>query len=432
MGNPLASVIIPTWNHLESDLKPCVKSILECTDMSRVEVVVVANGCKDGTEEWVRSLGSPFRLVSVPEPLGYTKAMNMGLAMARCEYVVPLNNDVTFLDDSWLDTLVRPFLLDQAGNVGIAGPTKHFWGHRPYVVFECVMFRRKLLYEIGFLDDVFSPGAGEDTDFCVRLSDAGYKVVQVPMDHPSTEIPFGFPIWHKGDATVHEFPGWEQSSRRNRQLLEDRYEKVISSKPRNALEMFSGPYEVANRSRRSMDGLVPTAQLQWEFSALVDVFREIRPSVTVEIGAGQGGSLWHWITNSRPGSTMVSVDLVTGNSESWRGWAKNARIDLHVLNGDSASMETFLKVRTAAVPAIDFLFLDGGCGYLSALADFSRYAPLVRCGGAIALHGILHDPKRPAAEAWRLWQEIRSAGYKVRELYSGADQEGDGIGIVYP
>ena len=47
------SIVIPTYNHLEDLLKPCIESIYKNTDMSQVELIVSANGCTDGTQEYV-------------------------------------------------------------------------------------------------------------------------------------------------------------------------------------------------------------------------------------------------------------------------------------------------------------------------------------------------------------------------------------------
>ena len=57
------SIIIPTFNHLEDCLKPCCESIIRNTTLSDdVEVVIVANGCTDGTKEYVQSLDKRFKI----------------------------------------------------------------------------------------------------------------------------------------------------------------------------------------------------------------------------------------------------------------------------------------------------------------------------------------------------------------------------------
>jgi hypothetical protein len=46
-SNPKISIVIPTYNHLEDALKPCIESIEKYTTMDEVEIIVVANGCSD-------------------------------------------------------------------------------------------------------------------------------------------------------------------------------------------------------------------------------------------------------------------------------------------------------------------------------------------------------------------------------------------------
>jgi len=50
------SIVIPTYNHCEDLLKPCLESIFKYTDMTDVELVISANGCKDGTSDYLKAL----------------------------------------------------------------------------------------------------------------------------------------------------------------------------------------------------------------------------------------------------------------------------------------------------------------------------------------------------------------------------------------
>lgn len=209
-NNVKYSIVIPTYNHCSDLLKPCLESIMQYTDMSTAEVVVVANGCVDGTREYVESLGEPFKLVWVDEAIGYTKATNLGIKASRGQYIVLLNNDTMLLPQSknqWLQLLEYPFIADQ--RCGITGPMKFSWDcggvNREAMAFWLVMVPRKLFMELGNLDEIFSPGMGEDGDFSIRVAEAGYRLVSVPHDYTFefTKGPTStsFPIWHKGNGT---------------------------------------------------------------------------------------------------------------------------------------------------------------------------------------------------------------------------------------
>ena len=70
--------------------------------------IVVANGCTDHTQAYMEGMGAPFKLIWSAEPLGYTKATNLGIQAAKGEFVVLLNNDTQLLaqeNNRWLDWL---------------------------------------------------------------------------------------------------------------------------------------------------------------------------------------------------------------------------------------------------------------------------------------------------------------------------------------
>lgn len=151
------SIIIGTLNHLEDCLKPCCEAIKKYTDLSNVEVIIVANGCTDGTREYVESLGESFKLLWFDKPLGYAKANNEGIKIATGEYIVLLNNDAFLLEqpvNQWLDMLEKPFKKDST--VGLTGPLK---GHsdpagRDFIIFFCVCISRKVLEDLVVYEEI--------------------------------------------------------------------------------------------------------------------------------------------------------------------------------------------------------------------------------------------------------------------------------------
>jgi GT2 family glycosyltransferase len=226
------SIIIPCLNHLEDATKPCIESVLKYTDLSDTKVIVVCNGCNDKTQDYVNSLGDSFVLLDYAKPLGYTKATNAGILNAindqHSEFVILLNNDTVILEqpfDKWQKMLLDPFADEK---VGITGPLKQFCPHakRDFLVFFCACLRAKMLKEIGILDEIFSPGAGEDTDLAVRAQDAGWKVLQVPDEKlgQGNGLMIGsFPIYHEGEKTVNDLPDWKEIFERNSKILEEKY-----------------------------------------------------------------------------------------------------------------------------------------------------------------------------------------------------------------
>ena len=231
------SIIIPTYNHCEDLLKPCIESIIKYTTLNKnIEIIVVANGCTDGTVDYLKSLDFEFfKSIIVPEKCGYTKAINKGIKQSTGDYVVLLNNDCVLLEqekDTWLNRLVKPFLTNS--RQGITGLS---WGHfdiqEPYnkfLIFFCVMISNKVLNSIGLLDESFNPGGCEDADYCFRVQQDGYDVTNIAeplgQDNDKKLIITDFPLYHKGEGTMHDaehYEEWQQIFSNNIQKLKDKY-----------------------------------------------------------------------------------------------------------------------------------------------------------------------------------------------------------------
>ena len=54
MKKPEYSIVVPVFNQLEST-KKCLASIVKMSANYDYELIVVANGCNDGTEAWLIS-----------------------------------------------------------------------------------------------------------------------------------------------------------------------------------------------------------------------------------------------------------------------------------------------------------------------------------------------------------------------------------------
>src|SRR5262245_8812410 len=107
-GQPaLASVIIPCFNQV-AFTRLCVPALFQHTRRAW-ELIVVDNGSTDGTADFLAGVraAAPIRveIITNPENRGFPAACNQGMAAARGDYVVLLNNDAV-VTDSWLDQLI--------------------------------------------------------------------------------------------------------------------------------------------------------------------------------------------------------------------------------------------------------------------------------------------------------------------------------------
>lgn len=210
------SIVIPTYNHCNDLLKPCIESIFKYTNMTDVELIISANGCTDNTKEYLKHLKERFTSIGFENhfkyawsdsALGYPKAINSGIKMSTTDKIILLNNDTILLDqekNNWLTLLENPFLLKK--KCGISGP---LISHSPeadrnFAIFFCVMVDRKVFDAIGLLNEEYGIGGGEDIEFCIEAENVGFEVVEcAPKFKTKENIYTGiFPMYHKGEVTV--------------------------------------------------------------------------------------------------------------------------------------------------------------------------------------------------------------------------------------
>jgi glycosyltransferase involved in cell wall biosynthesis len=234
------SVVIPTYNHCDDLLKPCVESIFGCSNLADIELIISANGCSDNTSQYLDelrykfnqlNLANNFKVAWSDAPLGYPKATNEGIKLATTDKIVLLNNDCILLQqkqNDWLNILNEPFEKDEKCGVSCVVKEYSRVMNCDFAIFFCVMIARKLFDEIGYLNEEFTPGSGEDMEFCILAQQKGYTIHQCYDTIPLDEKYFTgqFPIYHLGEGTVHDkelVPEWSSVFLRNKFKLAKKY-----------------------------------------------------------------------------------------------------------------------------------------------------------------------------------------------------------------
>ena len=199
--NPAVSVVIPTWKR-SGLLRHCLQSLRQQT-FADFGVVVVSNGAGASAEELAREFGCT--LIRLEENRGFAAAVNAGIAAARSEYVLLLNDDVE-LERGWLGHLVallheradlsfccgkilRPDgrTLDNAGDALAMGGSawRLGFGRTDAAEFDvprqllavsatAALFRRAALEKIGEFDEDFVSYL-EDMDWSLRALRGGLR-----------------------------------------------------------------------------------------------------------------------------------------------------------------------------------------------------------------------------------------------------------------
>lgn len=180
-STPKVSIIMPVFNNLEVT-RTAIEAVRQNT--KDYELIVLDNHSTDGTAKWLDEQ-SDLRVIHLSRNLGVPAAKNLGIALARGEYVCFLDND-TVAHAGWLDTLLEPFSDPTVGFVGADGylidKEKHsFLGNQfsfgqevEWCGHSIFVFPRKLIRETGLLLDR-DLWCIEDVDHCCAIRNLGYR-----------------------------------------------------------------------------------------------------------------------------------------------------------------------------------------------------------------------------------------------------------------
>ena len=193
--SPKVSVIIPCFNR-ERYIAQTVDSVLSQT-WQNLELIVVDDGCSDGSRAILESFGSRLEILQHPGRVnrGQSAAINLGLQHASGEYVAVLDSDDLFaphkIERQVQFLMANPYLglvyanghyIDQDGVI-----LHEFYGngHRETsdpnrVLLDCyflvpnnALVRRSAFERCGLFDEELR--ASQDHDMAIRLT----EVVQV-------------------------------------------------------------------------------------------------------------------------------------------------------------------------------------------------------------------------------------------------------------
>lgn len=172
---------------------------------------------------------------------------------------------------------------------------------------------------------------------------------------------------------------------------------------------------------------VETFQTPFELDQLLQIAYHHQPKRILEVGAWQGGTLWHWLLLA---DHVTVIDDRATAAFAWRGWAANAGASIDLLHGRSQDPD--IVTRAAEYAPYDLLFIDADHTYEAVAADWANYSQLVAPGGIVAFHDIL---PRPGYGVFQVWTDIKSRpGTRTVEITvsPNADpSERNGIGVVW-
>ncbi len=220
VGDPKVSILIPNKDHTD-DLEKCLQSIWAKTSWDSFEVIVIENNSTDpdtfayyreGTAavRWPEGSHLPGKGLQLLRP-----STTLAGSMAQGDYLLLLNNDVEVRNGDWLTELLRQCAhpggaavcgaelfypdetLQHAGVItGLGGYAGHSHKYKKAggsgymfraatvqdlsaVTGACLLVKTSVWDEMGGLDEAFAV-AFNDVDFCLRVREAGYRIVWTP------------------------------------------------------------------------------------------------------------------------------------------------------------------------------------------------------------------------------------------------------------
>jgi O-antigen biosynthesis protein len=220
--DPEASVVIPLYGRIDF-LERQLAQFVHDPELRESDLIYVldspdlAPALEAAAGQLFELYGVPFRTAVLSQNGGYSVANNRGASLARGRLLLLLNSDVLPARPGWLSRLAGFYDADE--KVGALGPkllfeddtlqhagicfrrppgggaweNEHFFKglHRslpaanvtrpvPAVTGACLLTDRALYEKLGGLRGMYVQGDYEDTDFCLRLREAGYETWYLP------------------------------------------------------------------------------------------------------------------------------------------------------------------------------------------------------------------------------------------------------------
>jgi GT2 family glycosyltransferase len=183
-------IIIPVWN--QADLTVALLQSIKKQSKDDYRIILIDNNSDvDEFKKVNKELQNhKYRVLRNCQNLGFVKAVNQGLALSTAKYIVIQNNDTEIITNKWLYKLENAF---QINRVGISAPitnNKNQWQGREQlsegqpvllptgrmVAFFSVMISRECFEKVGYLDECFGVGFGDDDDYCMRSQKSGFQI----------------------------------------------------------------------------------------------------------------------------------------------------------------------------------------------------------------------------------------------------------------
>ena len=234
-SKPKVSILIPTRNNYKM-IKRCIDSIKKNTNYSNKEIIIIDNDSDNNYDDYSKLKkyyeSKSYKIINFKGNFNFSKMNNFATKRASGELLLFLNDDTKVLDSNWLGELVSVCMQD---DVGAVGPKLIFSdntiqhagmvflntgaGFHPGMRLEkntdsyhnilnvmrdysavtgaCLLVKKEIFDKIGGFDDQFDVYYG-DSDLCLKIVDAGFRVIYTPFTELLHEGSNSIQYWHAG------------------------------------------------------------------------------------------------------------------------------------------------------------------------------------------------------------------------------------------
>jgi GT2 family glycosyltransferase len=215
---PLVSIIIPSKDN-HTHLQQCVFSILEKTEYTKYEIIIIDNNSTDSkTVSFLKTISVSHPNITVLQYkkfFNYSAINNFAVSEANGEFILLLNDDTIVLQGPWLGRMLQHAQRKDVGAVGArlvysnqriqhAGVVLGMYSlaHHPGIGLDvkesgymnrlqvvqnfsavtaaCLLVKKSRYQEVGGMDEENLKVLFNDVDLCIKLTEAGYRNVWTP------------------------------------------------------------------------------------------------------------------------------------------------------------------------------------------------------------------------------------------------------------
>lgn len=200
------AIVISTYNQKDL-LKKCLNS-LKKTNYENYKIFLVDDSGDGRIGKYIKKDFRKIDITTTKGNSGFSKVYNIGMKKALTwspDYILLLNDDTEIIEKDWLKKMVMVgesdkeigilgcklvYLDGSLQNIGgyirkweiikeMDGNKKHAF-EVDHVMGAFMLIKRNVINKIGLLDEIYNPYLLEDTDYCLRAREKGFKIVSVP------------------------------------------------------------------------------------------------------------------------------------------------------------------------------------------------------------------------------------------------------------